>query len=914
MKYIKIIIIIISIINSSKIFSQNNCNGAIQLDSLNIERNYYINNSEYWLQFKADSVNFSLIVNPYIDINAAEISIINFYQGDCNSLTQLKTINVQEGDSTFALSLTIGENYYIQVINNSGIGGYFSLNCSNINKSWGVNLYCGPQGCNAYGTIINPNPEFDIISNDLNNLLNLPNPSGYLYDNPMIDAPKYNYYTDVCNWIAYRNTPQLKKEANGNKFLYMWAYKWITSSDQESVYNRLIGNNVPGGIGLISGGNYILSYDYNFNDVGWTGPSRLVFSLFKHDSPATIQSIVTINYNSQIGWQSGYTAFTCNSNDYDALLITPYQEDVTTYGVIRPVWIDNVKLTTYIPLKIDLEWGKPCEMQANFTFSMPNTPNITYTWHLPNNAVITNYYAPNNIWVNWNNAGLATITLEGRDPNGCLVYYGSYTLNYDDNCVANATSYNSLTSSQIIALNNGVNTLSTTNQIKFTGITIIDEDLEILNCPNIFMGANAKIVVMPGKKLQISGSTLQGCTCPWDGIFTENSTATVLISNSTIRDARNAVVSSNRGYFNITTTNFVNNKIGLWVRRYNPEWIPDGSGGYIAPPENNGYIASSTFTKNTGISGFYSGVYDGLTAIVVDTVYKLTIGDFNTVSYTNYFSNLQYVVKIKKSDVSIFNNSFSNIELNSTLPHPIYQTVGSYVEPYEAAIYSIMDNEVNPPYMPLKSILNVGGLNNKSNSFENCNVGVYGRNCKAVIEYNNFTNQNYVSVHLKDFIVNSKVQYNNISMTNTLFAANNLYNSTILAEQTIATANVILDINNNTINNTRTGVNIRNCNGNNSNNYCVIDANTVNFSSVNLNNLYYGIKALNCDYSKIQNNNIVSANAPASSLQGILQGIYLDLTENASVGQNRMNYMGDGMCVNNVTLNTQFFCNDFDQC
>jgi len=913
MKYIKIIIIIISIINSAKIFSHNNCNGAIQLDSFNIERKYYINNSEYWLQFKADSVNFSLILNPCTDINSAEVSTINFYQGDCNNLTQLKTINVLEGDSAFALTLTIGEIYYIQVINNLNIGGYFSLNCSNQTKS-NVNLQCGILSlCN-----INPNINFNDLSSDLIAALNgsVPNP------NLILDPMRTGLYSDVCNWRAYTNSPQIFKEINGNFYLYMWAHNYFGGAYQESAYNVLKGNTVPGGIGIFQSHSYSLSFKYR--EHGNSGVAGLKVFLDNQNPLGGLtnnpqQQILDLPLNTAANTQNfvNYDFTFTAIDDFDAILIYPYQlaGSPVVYGGID---IDDFIVTEIIFLPIDLSWGKPCEMMANFTFSMPNTPNITYTWHLPNNAVITNYYAANNIWVNWNNAGLATITLEGRDPNGCLIYYGSYTLNYDNNCVPNAISYNSLKSSQIIALNNSSSTLSNSNQIRFTGTTVIDEDLWISNCPNIFMASNAKIVVMPGKTLHISGSTLQGCTCPWDGIFAENSTASVIISNSTIRDAKNAIVSSNRGYFNIITSNFINNKIGLWVRRYNPEWIPDGIGGYIAPPEHNGYIASSTFTKNTGISGFYSGVYDGLTGIVVDTVYKLTIGDFNTASYTNHFSNLQYGVKIKKSDVSIFNNSFSNIVLNSTLPHPIYQTVNSYVEPYESAIYSIMDNEVNPPYMPLKSILNVGGLNYKSNSFENCNVGVYGRNCKAVIDNNNFTNQNYIGVHLKDFVVNTQVQYNSISMTSNLLASNHLYNSSLLAEQTLST-NVKLDINYNTINNSRTGIKIRNCNGVAAQNSYFVNVleNTVNFESIgSSSNPFIGIDVSSASYANIESN-IIQYNPmftpDYSTTYNLLRGISVASVQNAKVSKNNLIRMGTGIWGADNLLETQFFCNDLDK-
>jgi hypothetical protein len=155
-------------------------------------------------------------------------------------------------------------------------------------------------------------------------------------------------------------------------------------------------------------------------------------------------------------------------------------------------------------------------------------------------------------------------------------------------------------------------------------------------------------------------------------------------------------------------------------------------------------------------------------------------------------------------------------------------------------------------------------------------------------------------------------------MTPNLLASNHLYNSAILAEQTLST-NVKLDINYNIIYNSRIGIKIRNCNGVAAlNSYFVnVIENTVNFESIGSSqNPFIGIDASSANYAKIEYNTIQYNpffTPDYSTTYDVFRGISLASVQYAQVSKNVLIRMGTGIWGADNLLETQFFCNDLDK-
>jgi len=591
------------------------------------------------------------------------------------------------------------------------------------------------------------------------------------------------------------------------------------------------------------------------------------------------------------------------------------------------VWIDPSTAPSLAPIAIN---GSLSDCPYSGIFNVVSPVNgVTYSWSVPTGATTT----PNtgtSTTVSWGTAIAGNITVSYTDASGC-VYTGTYAVDpfycmnnpivlnslnaYDINAVPNLNSYN------FVITNNS-------NYIVFNGVTTINHNLTFTGCPNIRFGVNARINVMPGFTLTFEECNLQqACDCPWDGIYAEDPTAEIIIkSKSTVRDAKNAIVSNNGGNFNITSTWFINNLVALWVHNYNPPWIYDFLGNQFAPPAHQGYIASSTITKDNSF-GYYSTINPKpLTGIIVDTVYNLTIGDLSNLSYENNFSYLQWGIKTKKSDVYIYNNSFTNIYLTD-LTHPSYSGNG---EPNEAAIFCKTEVEtIVQPSMPITNKVNIGnstsyGYGPNMNRINTSNTGIYANHVQMDIRGNWIFDITHNCIHIKDFSNPSVINYNDANQNTGVYdITDNLRNYIIVAEQTNTNATVTLDINSNRVGIVndgylRSGILARNCNGTlYGTSHCIIQNNVFYYPTSTLSALYcYGISAYNCNYAKITGTTFDNENMPYPNQNDHqrLFGIYLNLTKNAKISTNQIMRMGDGIYVKGWSLGSQFFCNDLDKC
>jgi len=929
-------------------YGQGICDSAVSLrNDSNIT--IPINTNVFWCNVVPENDSMIYIFSTNNDTTAL-IATINLYKGGCDSLELINTYTVNDSTSFIELfNLHPNNNYFFKVNFNNTLNGNFIMysiivpsgtpcptpaSCSlvknydfelirdNINASFafGSNQVCHwkeawgtPSWTNAAylwsynnnseaifqdGMTLQPNIEYTITYdyllqsvrvNSINvGLTNYPLPNQNLAaTNPtalgfsMLDIGTINfqYNAPLNTWYHYSNdfTPNI---AYNNLVIY-------------PLYP-----NHPSITPFVAIDNIVIKPKLIFQNL--QNPQTICIG-----NSTTIQPLVPTANITSWQWTSNPVGFNATTQN-----ITVSPSVNTLYRVVAKdangcEWIGGyyVLLTTapnITPLTITSDWGgKPCSEGVSFTFPLPATPGITYTWILPNNATIATTTATNNITVNWNNAGIATVIVEGRNANGCLVYQGSLLVNPNQTFCTATYAINNLNATQIKAMFGGASTITTTQPILINGIITINENINFDACTDIKLGLNAKINVMPGCTLNILNSTLHACDCPWDGIFVENPTARLYITNSSVSGAKNAVVSSYDGKLNLYNSTFTDNQLGVWIRKYNPVPMQDQNGNIIPPAAHSAYIAKCLFISN--IKHFINGIR-------IDTVYNVTIGDVSATTNRNEFYKLDNAITSNFSDVTIYNNYFNNCE-RSTEPNPYYW----YSEPIDAAIF--IKRAYGQGMLPNSAIKNevfIGGTaTNQANTFYLQNVGIYAYLSSVYVRNNIFTDQRFSAVHLKE-LNKSEISFNTITMQTTTWATNNLYNSTILTENVMPLTYAAINVSSNTINNTRTGINVRNCNGDGSvYNYCYILTNNIFFSSTGA-DPSVAINASSSQYSLIDQNYIKNNMTTIPNYDRML-GIKLATVQNATVKRNQMIRLSSGIWGADNLLGTQFFCNDLDK-
>lgn len=254
------------------------------------------------------------------------------------------------------------------------------------------------------------------------------------------------------------------------------------------------------------------------------------------------------------------------------------------------------------------------------------------------------------------------------------------------------------------------------SSLRLNGTFTVDQSITISgNNTIIDMGANARIVVLPGKTLTIDGATIQaGCGEMWDGIYLSSPTSAIVMTGGNLNDALNGIVSDNGAPFTLNGTTFRRNLHALQVRSY---------AGLLPHP---GTVKSCKFYDGTLITPQPGGL-NGFAAIRVSDVRGLTIGfPDNNATTENLFQSqtpnvagggLQYGILIQNSTVNVFHNRFRDIV--PPLGPGVY-SVGTYcgVATFGAANFPTVN--VGHPNTTNGSL-----LTRHANTFIGCQQGVF---------------------------------------------------------------------------------------------------------------------------------------------------------------------------------------------
>jgi len=288
--------------------------------------------------------------------------------------------------------------------------------------------------------------------------------------------------------------------------------------------------------------------------------------------------------------------------------------------------------------------------------------------------------------------------------------------------------------------------------ISIQGHLLIDKNFTI---------TGGEIIMAPGAEITVLGNmtfTLQdvnqnggmhGCTAMWKGIralSTSSSLIYINIENSTIQDARHAVLTHKRTRLKSENSDFINNWFGILVPRL-PNNIPPF-------PHNDTKLALSgnLFSTHGQLLPLYWGFMSDSYPVIANYVSKyqqigiftdnasgLLIGSGNTSSEANIFERLYIGVFSANTNIRITNN--------------IFQKIGPmHMNTYYDSYHGIHTENGNTRETTVDN-----------NLFEECQLGVFAHNTHLVTHINRFQDCVYGCVVRTPTNKDVTIHNNNIS-------------------------------------------------------------------------------------------------------------------------------------------------------
>jgi hypothetical protein len=473
--------------------------------------------------------------------------------------------------------------------------------------------------------------------------------------------------------------------------------------------------------------------------------------------------------------------------------------------------------------------------------------------------------------------------------------------------------------------------------VSISGTFLIDVDFTFNNS-DVRFADGAIVHVNAGKTFEVTNqSHLHSCdgVNTWGGIRVNSATAKVYIHDSPpntnlIEEAEIALLSTNGGDFELNSTIFRNNHIGIWVSSFSST--------------HPGQVYGCTF-EGTGLMlaphniGSCSGDDYPIYGIYLADINYLQIGDASQfVTYgRNVFKNLKFGISALRSSFDVYASRFQNIApascgnsgvgilaqgiLNS--PSSFRLRVGGSVS-NEECYFEDCFTGIREQYNYYGNILN--------NHFTNCTNGVMDRlslNLPNLI-------QNNIFEQVRNGIYCWQVRSNNypaLQILENLFNTSmNSYNPLTYAKHSIHVENLLssqsgLLIEGNVVSYSRVGIFVRNVFE-----PCNIISNTINFqiplSQVNLLNTQHGIQCENDGGLGVRFNHIYWLNnqRPTGYI-GLTNGISINFSSTvttSSTGDITGNVIGStlgtsfgpgsGINISSNCSGLSLFCNYMNRC
>lgn len=418
----------------------------------------------------------------------------------------------------------------------------------------------------------------------------------------------------------------------------------------------------------------------------------------------------------------------------------------------------------------------------------------------------------------------------------------------------------------------------------------------VINCSQIFMGPEAKIIVNPPYRLTIINTNISaGCNYMWDGIYIQDSNA-MLVDSSNIsnprsqNDAYNLIVSENGGKFRLRNIIFYNNLTSVLVKNYFHYGI-----GAFGP--HKGIITGCKFDKlNNGMINphLYEKPKHG---VYLDNVFKITIGDSANASYINNFQNIFCGIASFNSIANVYNCNFKNIKVVGA---SCFTQPGDFTTLFcETAIHSVAT--INDPTHFNPSQLACGGtIATSRDSIYNCSTGIY--------TYKTLTKINNIKVRATNVGVFCQDASNACYVVNSTFK-----NSTLIGIKFINTVSTIrkLNIKNDSILDPTYGIYLSNV----ASHATQMSLKTVvsnNYITLVKNSVTSGIRLEMCNYVEAYCNKVTRTTIPSTSYRTYIKGFQIEQTANGLIRDNTTERIGIGVKCAGSLLGTQFKCNTSD--
>jgi hypothetical protein len=567
------------------------------------------------------------------------------------------------------------------------------------------------------------------------------------------------------------------------------------------------------------------------------------------------------------------------------------------------------------------------------TYSVAGGPYVSYSW--------TSTGTPSTgsgatFTTNITNPNGGTIIVTCLLANGCT---GTDTLFVPPCCTwGTEPSVNNDSTSNLVVSHPGLTTQPSPGSYQimlqnFTinGVFYVDQDLRI-RLSNLKLGPDARIIIRPGKKLIIDESHLWACSDMWDGIYVDGTnpqTELQVVSGSSIQDAKNAIVSTNRGKFDVgalgTAVKLNKNYIAIWIKGGNgthPGKVRNTILSCDAPGQAG---ANANTFPGTNLRPPYSNTYS-LAGIKVDNTAAINIGDSTFANERNLFERCKYGVVATKSTVNIYNNTFKYMKattfLNMTEGIGVYAVTNSALQ-RTANIGRNGTAKAGNTFIGNKTGIRVqGGMNlyAEQNKVDSSLAGIIcwqNNNRTLTVNNNTMIEFQYGILYSNNIRANTRISNNQLNQSTTVTTSSNFGNTGIMVINGLQPTNNAgsCRIYNNEIRRIRNGIwTSRVRNAKIYDNEISFDP-AQNFTTASPGT---GIRIEGMTNARVSTNNIRNSIAPVSqpapTLHSKLFGISVENCLNDSVYKNTCFKVGSGIFYKGNNNPSFIACNTLDTC
>jgi len=485
--------------------------------------------------------------------------------------------------------------------------------------------------------------------------------------------------------------------------------------------------------------------------------------------------------------------------------------------------------------------------------------------------------------------------------------------------------FGGLTSSYVIANFGAASTgvLTTNQNILIDGTFTIDQDFTFLNCPNIKMAADAKIIVNANFTLNIYLSRIRNCdNYQWDYIKITGSNAMLNVSQSTIQGADTAIWSDGGGVYHVVGRSSINR---CWKGIMVDTYTSAGFNGTI----QDTWIGCATLAGGTTTATLFpphtsKRTNKGIHVLDVNTI---TFGFANTNGLDVNFFNMDRGIYTSNTSLNVYNCNFDKIDNGGIGIHSVRQsgtrtlTVGNSVP--GACRFLRCSEGIRT------NAMNVTIYSNFFDYTEDYGIHVVRCQHRTIDITGNEFNRFGIGTGIYNCLdANVRVVSNNFNAPGQVFLPVDLINygntAVDIFNNTLELTDV--NVNGNYITNTVIGVKLK-----------LIDNIFLGIglfgTIVNGNHIYfpieftdlqstgsrhYGIMLAECNWGEVAGNVIERPTTNTQPVSGdewyLMTGIYFERVDFSMIANNALTYISSGVNFRVTDMFSTIVCNNFTEC